>query len=48
MLACAGSRYQGGRGQWAVYYTCTQSFITLFSYSVAKQFWGLFEFDLLR
>ena len=32
---------QGGRGQRAVYYTCPQSFIITFYYSLAQQLWGL-------
>ena len=32
---------QGGRGHWAVYYTSPQTFILLFSYSLAQQIWGL-------
>ena len=29
------------RGQWAVYYMSPQSFMIMFSYSLAKQLWGL-------
>ena len=39
---------QGERGHWAVYYTSFQSFIIMFSYSLAYQLWGhLFNFDWL-
>ena len=33
---------QRERGQWAVYYTSPQSFTITFSYSLDKQFWGLY------
>ncbi len=36
----------GRRGQWAVYYTSPQGFMTMFSCSLTKQLWGLF-FDLI-
>ena len=36
------------RGQWAVYYASSQSFTLTFSYSLAKQLWGLLiDFDWL-
>ena len=35
------SNVQGGRGHWAVYYTSPQNFILTFSYSLARQLWGL-------
>ena len=43
-----GNYCQGGRGQWVVYYTSPQSFMIVFSYSIAQQLWGLLlKFDWL-
>ena len=37
---------QGGRGDWAAYYTSPQSFMIRFSWSLALQLWGLsFSFN---
>ena len=41
-------RNNTGSGNLAVYNTCPQSFIIMFSYSLAQQVWGLLKsFDWL-
>ena len=32
---------EGGRGQWAVYFTSLQSFMIMISYSLTEQYWSL-------